>query len=33
MEGWRQVYLGCETVPASLTEAEIAWFFGLDDRT
>jgi TnpA family transposase len=33
MESWRQSYLGCETVPASLTEAEIAWFFGLDDRT
>ena len=33
MESWRQSYLGCETVPASLTEAEIAWFFSLDDRT
>ena len=33
MESWRQFYLGCETVPASLTETEIAWFFGLDDRT
>lgn len=33
MESWRQSYLGCETVPASLTEAEIAWFFGVDDQT
>ena len=33
MESWRRSYLGCETLPASLTETEIAWFFGLDDQT
>lgn len=31
MDVWRRSYLRCETVEA-LIEAEIAWFFGPDDR-
>lgn len=30
MERWREQYLGIEAIPETLTEAEIAFFFRLD---
>ena len=32
MESWRQQYLGLETVPASLTNAEIDYFFAPSEQ-